>query len=309
MSNKNTSSNKLTPRQIKTLNELIAIGMQRPNEKEGLIAEIHDSIKEQTSEVLEKWTSKNFYLTKSQLISSLQCEGLTVARAEEVNSNFSVPAMVGTFTHMAVQLAYTHPNLAIDEYVRHAIIGVRSGNEKIDTWWSSCDAGEQSDIIVQVNSKLINFLDDWPRIDKKWNPRFEETINAKIGNLTLAARADLVIGRPRTDGKQTMLIVDLKTGALKDEHEDEAMFYALAAGLRYGVTPWRSTVYSLSSGEWTDPDVTADKLYDISEKVVKSLKSTINVLTEQVAASLTPGDYCTWCPAKNTCSAYSTKVK
>jgi hypothetical protein len=301
MSIKSKANSALTPRQIKTLNELIAIGLQRPTEKQGLIEELYIKIKEETSDVLTKWTSKNFYLTKSQLTGALQCEGLVVARASEVASTFSIPALVGTFTHAAIQLAYTHPNRSIDEYVKHAIIGVRSNNEKVDSWWSEREIGEQSDIIVQVNSKLINFLDDWPKIDSKWNPRFEETINAKIGNLTLSGRADLVVGRPRTDGKQTLLIVDLKTGSLKEEHETEAMFYALAAAIRYGVTPWRSTVYSLSSGEWSEPEVTEEKLYSISEKVIKAVNSTISVLTESKPALLTPGDHCLWCPAKKTC--------
>lgn len=302
MTSKVKGSSTLTPRQIKTLNELIAIGLQRPTEKQGLIEELYNKIKTETTEVLNKWTSKNFYLTKSQLTSVLQCEGLVVAKASEVTSSFSAPALVGTFTHAAIQLAYTHPNRGIDEYVKHAIIGVRSNNEKIDSWWSEREIGEQSDIMVQVNSKLINFLDDWPRIDAKWNPRFEEAINAKIGNLTLSGRADLVIGRPRTDGKQTLLIVDLKTGSLKEEHETEAMFYALAAAIRYGVTPWRSTVYSLSSGEWTDPEVTEGRLHDVAEKVIKSVNSAINVLTEIKPALLTPGDHCAWCPARNTCA-------
>ena len=159
---------------------------------------------------------------------------------------------------------------------------------------------------MQINSRVLNFLDDWPPLESSWSPRFEESITARIGRLTLSCRADLVLGRPRADLRQTLLIVDLKSGALKDEHRDEAMFYALVATLRHGVAPWRSTVYSLSSGEWTDADVTEADLFEQASRVSTAVTKLVDAMTEARALELTPGDHCRWCPVASTCVAAAT---
>jgi len=293
----------LTPRQVRTLDELLAIGAERPGADPALVGELSARLESSAQTAVANWTERSLYLTKSQYLSSLRCEGELLANARAAKSGLHAATVAGTVAHRAVQLSYTHPLRPIAEYVKQAVVGARSSDPEIDDWWAKLPLAEQSDLTMQITSKVTNFLDDFPPLDPGWSPRFEEPISAKIGKLTLASRADLLIGRPRGDLRQTMLLIDLKTGALKDEHLDEAHFYALVATLRYGVPPWRSLVYSLASGEYTEPDITADILLETAEKVGRAVLAIVDVLTERRTPTLQPGNQCRWCPAKNDCDA------
>jgi hypothetical protein len=294
----------LTPRQLIALNELFQLGASRPLSPDGVVEDLTRRLQEGTAQAVTRWTERSLYLTKSQVLTALRCEGQLAAEVANTSRGSLHPAVVvGICAHRAIQLAYTHPLRPVSEYVRQAVVGSRSADESVDLWWAQADASTQSDAISQITSKVTNFLDDFPPLDPAWSPRFEEPMVARLGKLTLSARPDLLIGRPRADRRQSMLIVDLKTGSLNPEHDDEAMFYALVAALRFGMLPWRSTVYSLASGEWTEPDVTVDKLEAAATRVIKAANATVAVLTESREPVLIPGNHCRWCPARATCTA------
>lgn len=303
MSSPENRRHALTPRQVRTLDELLAIGADRPGTDPSLLGEIVSRLETAAGEAVANWTERSLYLTKAQYLSALRCEGELLANARATRTGLHAATVAGTVAHRAVQLSYTHPLRPVADYVKQAIAGARSSDADLDEWWAKLPLSEQSDVTMQITSKVTNFLDDFPPLDPSWSPRFEEPISAKVGRLTLASRADLLIGRPRGDLRQTMLLVDLKTGALKDEHLDEAHFYALVATIRYGVPPWRSLVYSLASGEYTEPDITADILLETVDKVAKAVVSIVDVLTERRTPNLQPGAHCRWCPARHDCDA------
>lgn len=292
----------LTPRQRHTLNELLALGGERPFSPPGVSEMLHERILQGTKEALTRWTERSLYMTKSQLQMVLECEAKFKVDMERVDrSSMNAPAAVGIVAHRAIQMAYTHPNLNLAEQIKNALVGARSSDERFDAWWVEAGAGSQSDMIMQITSRVVNFMDDWPPLEPAWNPRFEESLSAKVGHLTLSARADLIIGRPRIDMKQSIFLCDLKSGNLKPEHEDEAMFYALVATLRHGVAPWRSLVYSLAAGEYTDPDVTEEKLVNAADRVILGVRNYVDILTEAREVIETPGAHCVRCPLRETC--------
>lgn len=292
----------LTPRQVRTLDELLAIGAERPAADPSLVSEIVARLETAVTPALERWTERSLYITKSHYLSTRRCEGELLANARTPRTGLSAPMVAGTIAHRAVQLSYTHPFRPVSEYVRQSVVGARSADADLDAWFAKLPLAEQSDLLMQITSKVTNFLDDFPPLDPSWSPRFEEPIVAKVGRLTLASRADLLIGRPRGDLRQTMLLLDLKSGDLKDEHQEEAQFYALVATVRHGVPPWRSLVYSLASGEYTRPDVSGEILLETAEKVGAAVVALVDVLTERRTPDLRPGSHCRWCPAKTTCS-------
>ena len=300
----------LTPRQIKTLNELLAIGVERPFCKADLADRLESYILAGTYESVSSWTERSLYLTKSQLFTALRCEGQLLMDASNVRApGLHQATVVGVAAHRAIQLAHTHPGKPIMDYVREALASARSVDEKIDRWWIEATSGQQSDVLSQTNSRVTSFIDDWPPLEESWSPRFEEPLVAKIGKLTLSSRADLIIGRPRADLRQTLMLVDLKSGALRDGHEDEAMFYALVATLRHRVAPWRSTIYSLAEGSYTEPDVNEDRLFAIADKVIEATKSIVETLTETRPPNLLSGEHCRWCPIQTVCPASAFKVE
>jgi len=300
----------LTPRQIRTLNELLAIGAERPFCAPDLADRLEAHILAGTSQAVTAWTERSLYLTKSQLFTALRCEGQLLSEAATNKTpGLHQATVVGVAAHRAIQLAHTHPGKPVMDYVREALAGARAVDEKVDRWWAEATSAQQSDVLSQTHSRVTAFMDDWPPLEEAWSPRFEEPLVAKIGKLTLSSRADLIIGRPRADLRQTLLLTDLKSGALRDGHEDEAMFYALVATLRHRVAPWRSTIYSLAEGEYTDPDVTEERLFDIANKVIKGTNSIVETLTESRLPVLLPGDHCRWCPILTSCASSAAKTE
>lgn len=294
----------LTPAQRRVMEDLLAIGSSRPTAPMSLADDLSRFLADATRPVLAKWTERSLWLGKSMIGTALRCEGQLAADAAlPRDKRLPMATAIGVVVHRAIQLTHTHPGRSCDEYVRAAIQGSRS-EDSFEQFWTAAEEHTQSDLIVSATSRLVSYLDSVPPLDRSWTPRFEEPISAKIGTLVLAARPDLVLGRPRPDGRQTMLLWDLKSTDLRDTHFDEAMFYALCATLRYGCPPYRSTVLSLTTMEWTDPDVTPDRLWRAAERVVDAATRVVEVLCESRGAELLPGRHCTWCPAKASCPAH-----
>jgi hypothetical protein len=297
-----TATPQMTPAQRRVFDELLAIGAPRPSAVPDLANRLRARIVEGTKEALERWTEPTMWLSKSQLFTALRCEGQAEADVHKGRRSGLHPATAtGIVVHRAVQIAHTHPGRAVADYVEAAVTGALE-EDNFSVYWNKASMAVQSDLHSSAVSQVAGFLDCWPTLDKAWTPRFEESIQAKLGSLILAARPDLVLGRPRPE-RQSMLLVDLKTTNIAEYHEPEAMFYALVSTLRHGVAPWRSTVYSLSSGEWTNPDVTVEQLELAADRVITGVNSLVDVLTDAREANLVAGIHCNWCPLKATCPA------
>lgn len=296
-------SGALNPVQARTFDQLLTVGGSRPTCPPGLVAELNSMIITGTRDALERWTESSLWLSKSQLETVLRCEGQAVANALESSGGLRLATAVGIVSHRAVQIAHTHPGRTVDDYVRYALAGARE-EEAFAEFYAAADPGVQSDLLVSASSMVARFLDSFPPLDATWTPRFEESIQARLGRLTLSCRPDLVLGRPRPDLRQTMFLCDFKTGSLGEHHVDEARFHALISTLRNGCPPFRSTVYSLASGEWCDSSVTPETLREAAHRVIEGTVKLIDVLCEKREADLTVGSHCRWCAAQATCPAY-----
>jgi hypothetical protein len=296
----------MTPTQERTFTDLLAVGGPRPYEPPGLVAELREHLERGTGPAVERWSERSLWLSKGQLFAALRCEQQFRTERETPRSEGKHPlTAAGDVTHRAIQLAYTHPGRPVAEYVRYAIASLRGSEADFEVFFSRTDMATQSDVVMAATSRVTAFLDSWPTMADEWSPRFEEPIQAKVGGLTLSARVDLVLGRPRTTGQQTMFIADWKSGALGETHADEAMFYALVAALRHGVAPYRSCVYSLASGTYTDPDVTAERLWRAADQVIAGVAAIVEVLTDRREPTRSAGRHCSYCPLKDDCSAYA----
>lgn len=290
----------LTPAQEHTFTELLGIGGERPVTPPGLVDELTAIIHDGTAAAMGHWTEGRLWISKSGLFSALRCESAYLAEREVVSSVMHPATCVGIVSHRAIQIAHTHPRLSPYEAVEAGLEGAL-GEDGFGRFWTEASIGVQSDLLMQMTSRVTLFLDSWPRLSAAWSPRFEESIQAKVGGVTLAARPDLVLGRPRANGQQTMLLCDLKSGSIQDHHFDEAQFYALVSALRFGVAPYRSMIYSLASGTYTEPDVTPDTLRSAAQRVTAGVNSIVDVMTERRAPTTSGGSQCRWCPLRATC--------
>lgn len=288
---------------------LLEVGAERPTCSPTLADDLHVIIEEGTRDALAAWTETSLWISKSQLSTVRRCEGQTITYAsEQAPANFSPAAVVGIIAHRAIQLAYTDPDQTLKSYVQWATEAALADEEKIRRWWENASVGQRSDVTAAAIERVGGFMDTWPPLDERWEPRFEVSLEARIGRLKLAGRVDLMLGRPRPP-RQTMLLCDLKSDSINESHPFEAAFYALLATLRFGVAPFRSVVYSLASGEWTEPaDVTADLLIQTATEVAEAVSRHVALLTGVADPKLTPGRWCSWCPALENCAAGQSAV-
>lgn len=292
---------RLTPNQIETLDKILRLGGERPNYSIESISEIK-SILKKTDEYIEKNVKNNLYFAKSDLSNIANCEGLVIAKKEEkVESSVNIYTIIGSISHKAIMMSYTHPNKNVTHYVKESIISLRSQDDKINNFFATCGDARQSEIIGTSISRVTNFLDDWPKLDPSWNPRFEEGIMAKFGKLSFGGRVDLILGRPRTDMKRSLLIVDFKSSGIKENHRNEALYYALACTIRHNLIPWRSIVYSLSSGEFTDLDFSEEELVKFTYNFADKIEKFVNLIYKEKDAVLSFGDHCNYCYKKDNC--------
>ncbi len=293
-----------TPVQLRTFDELLSVGTDRPVVRDGFVAELEAHIKTATAAAVAAWTEPTFWLGKALLFSTLDCEGKVAAEREVVDTNQQLhpSAAVGIAAHHAIQVAQTHRGAAPATFVRWSIQALCSSDERFAAYWEALQPGEQSDMLMQTVTKLNAFLTSWPPLRDEWAWRFEEPIQARVGKLKLAARIDLVLGNPKPDGRQSMFLCDLKTGALNDRHQAEADFYALVSTLRHGIPPFRSCSYSLAEGTWTDdPDITETRLWAAADQVIAATNQLVAVLGGSREPELTGGDHCRFCPLADTC--------
>jgi hypothetical protein len=298
------SAERLTPTQRRTHGELLSVGTARPFSPPKLADQLRQLIEERTAATLASWTESSLFLTKSRLASTLTCEAKATAEMATPWTGTIHPATaVGTVAHRAIQIAHTHPGHPVASYVESAISASVRHDTGFAEFYTTADLGTQSDLMSQAASRVTLFLDSWPQLAPAWSPRFEESLQAKIGRLTLSARPDLILGRPKADGRRTVFMCDFKTGSLSERHDTEALFYALVATLRHGMVPFRSSVYSLASAEWVAPELDAVSLTAIATQVADAAVALVEVGTDTRPATLTPGPHCSWCPLARTCEA------
>lgn len=295
----------LTPSALRVLSELLNIGGERPVTPPALPAQLRDTLQEGTREALEGWTERSLWVSKSALFSVERCEASFVADRSAPRSGLNRALAVGQVSHQAIQIAHTHPGQPVEVYIKSAIAAQEASDQPFREFWTACDIAVQSDVISGALSKVTAFLDSWPPLAAEWTPRFEDPTQVKVGKLTISIRPDLVLGRPRPDLRQTMFITDFKTGDLKDEHEREALLYALVSTIRYGVAPYRSCVYSLASGDWVAPEVNTETLSTTAEWVAAQVSAMAQVLGDRRPPVENVNSWCSWCVRSSQCQTFA----
>ena len=95
-------------------------------------------------------------------------------------------------------------------------------------------------------------------------------------------------------------MVDLKTGSAFPEFAEDMRFYALVMTLRFGVPPYRAASLFLESGTWQAEDVTEETLHHAADRAIEAARAAA-ALSNGREPVLTPGPFCSWCPAVSAC--------
>lgn len=153
----------------------------------------------------------------------------------------------------------------------------------------------------EANDAVVKFLSDWPPISRKWIPRVESNARVQLGDgrVSLRAKYDLAFGQP--NGMEArVLIVDFKTGGEYGRYADDLRFYALVEALRTGVPPFRVASYYLDAGTFQIEAITEDLLASAVRRTVDGVRGMLDVIIGREPV-LTPGAWCRYCPANETC--------
>lgn len=288
------------------LARLLDLYAPRPTYPSSLVDHLRARLASATADSL-RGLGRDLFWSKTRHGQAGKCVGLAVAAADagfDPTGTPPEPVITGWIVHAAVQGWSVCPGLPLDEYVRGALSEVRRTKPGVDAWVRGLDVVAFAALVTAATNALASWAADWPPFDRSWGARWEVHMRARVGDpdsaVVLVSRPDLLIGRPRA-GRSTMLIVDLKTGPLRDDHSREARFHSLVSALRFNTAPWRSVVYSTVTGSWSMPaDVSEETLMQAVDEVAAGVtKCAAAAAGEPV--ELTPGTWCAYCPAADDC--------
>lgn len=249
---------------------------------------------------------EQLWVTKARLTKlHAQCEGFFVAdHLGEGVFAFSERLAVGSVVHKAVEIGVYAPDLADDELVERALGKLAQDDERFGDYVATLDEADRAAIVGQAVDRMVLFRATFPPLRREWSPAVEPNLKAQLlgGRVVLSARPDLMLGRqdPEVPMRARRIVLELKTGQDRPEHDEDLRFYALAATLRLGVPPYRVATVLLDDATWRYQDVTPDLL----ESAVRRVGDGYARAAQLIAGTeprLTPGPWCSWCPRAQTC--------
>lgn len=304
----------LTAVQERTLVDLMGSRLERPVFRRGLRDDLLAELERRVGPALERLpTDRSLWVTKARLTDlHLRCEGLFVANElEEGDFIYSVRLAVGNVVHRAIEAGVSARDRSEAELVEAAIRHLRRDDPRFDAFVSALDVIDRSDLEAEAIRQVLLFRATFPPIQRSWTPAVELPLKTEIlgGRVVLYARPDLCLGSedPEEPGRARRLIVELKTGVERPEHDEDLRFYALAATLRLGVPPFRVATLLLEGGTWRLQEVSEDLLLAGVRRVADACFRAAAVLGGD-EPSLRPGPWCAWCPRAQTCPASSARA-
>jgi hypothetical protein len=297
----------LTPVQERTLVELMGSRRDRPVFPRGLAEQLRADLERRLAPAVERLPAERpLWVTKARLTDlHLRCEGLFVSNElREGAFEYSLPLAVGNVVHAAVEVAISVPDRTEGELVEAAIRRLRRDDARFGGYLDALDVLDRADLEAESVRQLVLFRATFPPLERAWTPAVELPLKTDLvgGRVILYARPDLCLGS--TDPVEPMrarrLLVELKTGAERPEHDEDLRLYALAATLRLGVPPFRVATVLLESGSWRFQDVTEDLLWSALRRVADGCLRAAGLLAGE-SPSLRPGAWCRWCARAPTC--------
>lgn len=301
------SPNQRTTLKVMGRDEYLRSVGDRPEHPPELYARLHARLEEGLLPILDRYgfdETDQLVINKYGLSCVFKCEGLFAAGLVEA-FEWSIPKARGTVIHKCLQRSVTRRGAETPEptLVEQAVDRLRGNpDSSLSGWLQACTEFEIDELVADVTDSMVKLRGDWPPIQPKWQPRPESPARASFcdNRCVLVGKFDLALGRPWGQIARTF-IADLKTGALRYEHRDEMMFYALLELLRAKVPPWRVATYYLDSGEWQHIDVDENVLAASIQRVIDGAEKIAAITCRARDPELRASGACTFCPALSDC--------
>jgi hypothetical protein len=304
----------LTPVQERTLVELMGSQAERPVFPPELAGDLRADLDRRLQPAVELLREGEQLVAKKSSLTDLhqRCEGLFLANVlDQPQFEYGFPLAVGKTVHKAVEVGVYAPGLTESDLVDRVLERLARDDQAFAAYLTALDPIDRSELEAEAVRQLVVFRAMFPRLEKSWTPSVEMTLKVDVagGKVLLHARPDLCLGG--TDQSEPMrarrLIVELKTGPDRPEHEEDVRLYALVGTLFFGVPPFRVATVSLDHGTWRAQEVTEDLLRGAVRRVADGCHKAAALLAG-AEPTLRPGKWCGWCPRNLTCPASSLRA-
>jgi hypothetical protein len=303
----------LTAIQHRTLDDLMGRGTERPRFRRELPDELVEEIEGRVGVALSTLPDgESLFVTKARLADLHQrCEGLFLANDQgEGGFEYGFRLAVGKIVHKAVEVGVYARHLSEAELVDRVIERSSVDDPSFGNYVGVLDPIDRAELQAEAVRLTQVFRATFPPMDKAWTPAVEMTQKVELaeGRLVLHSRPDLSLGGADQEDplRARRLIVELKTGPDRPEHDEDVRFYALVATLFFGVPPFRVATVHLDSGTWRHQDVTEDLLRSAARRVADGCVRAL-ALRDGEPPRLRGGKWCGWCPRSATCPASTAK--
>lgn len=292
------------PVQQRVFDELFVGGGQPADP--GLVERLHGRLTELLAPAAAMLPEgADVFLNKTAL-DALGCDGRYLDHIE-APFEWKAPMVVGQLAHAAVRLDFVGGyRRTPGELVEQAWAELAAQPRGAGPFLASLGGAEADALRADARDKLVSFRDQFPPLDERWTPRFDEKLDVRLcdGKIVLRGVPDLMFGR--VDGAwRRMLVIDLKTGGRYPlAHRGDMRLYGLLATLKYGVAPYRVATYYLDAADWDAEDVDEDALAATAQRIGMLAERAVVLRHHRPAEEdlrLNPGPPCRWCGRAEHC--------
>ncbi len=306
-----------TPAQERLAAQLLSWGGDRPSYDPSLVDRLRTSIDEAVDSpslrrAAQQARGGQLWVTKTRL-DHLVCDGLALDAEPFRNTWASVR---GILSHAAIERDWRQGRTRAPEVVVaeawHDEASRRAGDPSSTSAWMNAQSTEDVDAMqVELAELLESFRVVWPVIpDDRVDVRLEAPYRVPLagGSVILFGRPDIVLASRRRDGRARTLVVDLKTGRPRGDHDrHELRFYALLVALATGAPPFRWATHYVTEGRHEAEDLREATLEVTARRVVDGIRQQVRIADrgtgETEGLRIEGGGWCWRCTRRTECPA------
>ncbi|MGI9603107.1 MAG: PD-(D/E)XK nuclease family protein [Acidimicrobiales bacterium] len=283
-----------------TVAEIVARPVAPDHPGASSVAQLRGELERQLADVTRDWDRAGGPLgvTKSRMLAAVRCPASVIA--ETTDLALSTPLVVGAVVDTAAAMLLMSDKVPGPAPWLGALMPVLAQTEPDQARYiedlSVESRHELREIIEQKGRTLVRLLGDVRSLPGTAQEMFR--VEFADSGVLLTGRTDLVLGR----GARS--VIEVKSGAVRPAHVDEAGFYALLAALRDGVAPQTTVVVTLDPGTVTEYPVTLDSLEASAQRMIGTARPLVEI--DQAVAvgewpATNPSDFCAWCGVVQEC--------
>ncbi|MDH4077835.1 MAG: PD-(D/E)XK nuclease family protein [Acidimicrobiia bacterium] len=283
-----------------TVEELTVAGPGPDHPGVGVVLDLRTWLEAELRAITEPWSGPGgpLGITKNRVLAAARCPASVLAEADDLP--LSAPLVIGSVVDMAASMLLVSDKVPGTAPWLGALMPVLHQTDPDQAAFIeslSVEARQElRDLVQEKGERLARLLGDVRSIPGTAQEMFRVELSG--AGVSLSGRADLVLGR----GART--VVEVKSGAVRAAHVDEAGFYALLGALRDGVAPASTVVVTLDPGAVTEYPVTVDSLEASAQRVLTTAGVLVEVdraVTARAWPVTSPSDFCVWCGVVQRC--------